>query len=462
MIKVFHHHLSKVFLVLFFIEYSIFFAAMYFGSRVRFLDSGSWYSNKHLVLASLLFASILSLCLAAIGLYRRSLGRNDYELFARATVAFSISTFLVVAVYYILPTFMIGRSVLAYALVFAFLGMLICRFIFKKVVKKNVLKKNILVVGCGNNAKKILQNNKGYIHKGFQVVGCFASQNEEIVVDKNKIFNPKLKLIDIVNQCNIDEIVIALDDRRVGMPIDDLLECKIAGTKIVDLLSFYERENAYVDLNNLQPSWMVFSDGFIKGGMVTTVKRLFDFVASFCLLMLTFPIMLLTAAAISLESGFKAPIFYRQKRVGENNQSFNVLKFRSMRPDAEKQGIQFAKTNDDRITRVGNFIRKYRIDELPQIFNVFSGEMSFVGPRPERPEFVEGFNRSIPFYKERHCIKPGITGWAQLCYPYGENEHDAIQKLQYDLYYVKNYSLFLDLTIIIHTVEVVLWGKGAR
>jgi lipopolysaccharide/colanic/teichoic acid biosynthesis glycosyltransferase len=166
--------------------------------------------------------------------------------------------------------------------------------------------------------------------------------------------------------------------------------------------------------------------------------------------------------AIFLESGIKAPILYRQVRVGENNKNFDILKFRSMQTDAEKNGVEWAKKNDGRVTRVGNFIRKYRIDELPQIYNVLKGNMSFVGPRPERPEFVKKFDNSILYYRERHRVKPGITGWAQLCYPYGANEYDTKQKLQYDLYYVKNYSLFLDLTVIVHTVEVVLWGKGAR
>ena len=189
--------------------------------------------------------------------------------------------------------------------------------------------------------------------------------------------------------------------------------------------------------SDLYPSWMVFSDGFAQSGFRTIIKRLFDIAAGLCLLLLAFPIMLLTALAICIENGCRGPIIYRQVRVGENNQNFNVLKFRSMRTDAEKQGIQFAKENDNRITRVGGFIRKYRIDELPQICNVLKGEMSFVGPRPERPEFVEGFDKSIPYYRERHRVKPGITGWAQLCYPYGRNEHDAIQKLQYDLYYVE-------------------------
>jgi lipopolysaccharide/colanic/teichoic acid biosynthesis glycosyltransferase len=173
-------------------------------------------------------------------------------------------------------------------------------------------------------------------------------------------------------------------------------------------------------------------------------------------------LMLITAIAIYIESGFGAPVFYKQTRVGYRDKPFKVMKFRSMRVDAEKNGAQFASQTDNRVTRVGKVIRKFRIDELPQLFNVFKGDMSFVGPRPERPEFVTGFEATIPYYKERHRVKPGITGWAQLCYPYGASEHDTWQKLQYDLYYVKNYSLFLDLTIMLSTVEVVLWGKGAR
>jgi len=463
MIKIFHHYISTTFLILFAIEYGIFFAAMYFGSEFRFLYSESWYSEGYIVLSSWVFATTLSFCLVSIGLYRRNLGQNEYELLSRTTVGFSCSIFIIVCIYYFFPQFLIARSVLAYALIFAFLGMITCRFIFKQLVGQNALNKKILVIGCGNNANKILHSNNGYIHKGFEIKGCCATENETIAIDQHHIvLNPKQNILDYIKKNNIEEIVVALDDRRTKMPLDHLLDCKMEGIKIVDLLSFYEREKAYIDLDNLHPSWMLFSDGFAKSGIRTTVKRFIDLVTSLTLLLFTFPVMLLTAFAIFLESGFRAPIFYRQVRVGENNQNFNVLKFRSMRTDAEKQGIQCAKINDNRITRVGGFIRKYRIDELPQILNVLKGEMSFVGPRPERPAFVDGFNKSIPFYKERHRIKPGITGWAQLCYPYGENEYDAIQKLQYDLYYVKNYSLFLDFTIILHTVEVVLWGKGAR
>ena len=461
MLRIFRHYISKVFLSLFVVEFCIFFAAMYFGSEFRFLFANSWYSEGYIELASLIFAITLSFCFTGIGLYRRSLLWNDYELLARTAVGFSAAIFILVGIYYVYPEFVIARTVLAYALTFAFIGMMSCRLLFRRFVGQKILKKKILVIGCGKNAKKILQSNKGYIHRGFEIVGCLAIENGIIAVDQDIILNSTKKIVDIANQYNIDEIVIALDDRRSRMPIDELLDCKFFGFEIVDLLSFYEREKAYLDLDNLYPSWMVFSDGFAQSGFRTIIKRLFDIAAGLCLLLLAFPIMLVTALAICIENGCRGPIIYRQVRVGENNQNFNVLKFRSMRTDAEKQGIQFAKENDNRITRVGGFIRKYRIDELPQICNVLKGEMSFVGPRPERPEFVEGFDKSIPYYRERHRVKPGITGWAQLCYPYGRNEHDAIQKLQYDLYYVKNYSLFLDMTIMLHTVEVVLWGRGA-
>ena len=233
------------------------------------------------------------------------------------------------------------------------------------------------------------------------------------------------------------------------LPLDELLDCRMSGLTIMNIMGFYEREQGIISLENVHPSWLVFCDGFAQGDLRSLEKRFFDVFASLLLLSVAWPFMLLTALAIFLENGFKGPILYRQLRVGEKNKNFEVLKFRSMKADAEKNGAQWAQKNDNRITLVGRFIRKCRIDELPQIFNVLRGDMSFVGPRPERPEFVQGFNERIPYYRERHRVKPGITGWAQLCYPYGADENDTIQKLQYDLYYVKNYSLFLDFSIYV-------------
>jgi sugar transferase (PEP-CTERM system associated) len=289
-----------------------------------------------------------------------------------------------------------------------------------------------------------------------------ALPDEISIVDQGKLISYDKKIIAIAEEYKVDEIVIALDDRNQNFPLNELLDCKMSGLTIMNMIAFYEREQGIISLENVNPSWLVSCDGFAQGDLRSLEKRSFDVLASLILLSVTWPFMLLTALAILLESGFKGPIFYRQLRVGEKNQNFELLKFRSMKPDAEKNGAQWARQNDDRITRVGRVIRKCRLDELPQIFNVLRGDMSFVGPRPERPEFVQVFNETIPYYRERHRVKPGITGWAQLCYPYGADENDTIQKLQYDLYYVKNYSLFLDFSIMFNTVEVILWGKGAR
>lgn len=245
------------------------------------------------------------------------------------------------------------------------------------------------------------------------------------------------------------------------MPVADLLDCKLKGIRVLELSSFFERENGHLQLDSLNASWMILGDGFHQGMLRDTIKRMFDVVASLILLSVTLPFMILAALAIKFES--TGPVFYRQERVGQHGRPFTIFKFRSMRADAEQDGKpRWAQANDDRTTRVGRFIRKTRIDELPQIFNVFMGDMSFVGPRPERPYFVAELNQQIPYYGVRHTIKPGITGWAQVRHEYGASVEDAIEKLQYDLYYVKNHSLFLDLMILFQTVQVVLWGKGAR
>jgi sugar transferase (PEP-CTERM system associated) len=235
------------------------------------------------------------------------------------------------------------------------------------------------------------------------------------------------------------------------------------GIQVLDLLSFFEKEIALIPIDILHPSWIFFSSGFRLGGLAQYGKRVLDLIGSVLILLVASPFMLLVALAIWIESGFKGPIFYHQNRVGLNGRQFHVHKFRSMYTDAEADGKpRWAQANDSRVTKVGALIRKTRLDELPQVYNVLRGEMSLVGPRPERPQFVEELSREIPFYDERHRVKPGVTGWAQLCYEYGSTIDDAKQKLEYDLYYVKNASLFLDLIILLETVEVVLWGRGAR
>ncbi len=462
MIRIFRHYLSSAYLWLMIVEFCLFYSAMFFGSEIRFLWDPSWYTDEEIYLASLIFSFVLILSCAGLGLYRRSLAWDDYELLPRVCISFSAAIFILVSIYYIFPEFQMARSVLGVALILAFIGIMVSRYLFYKYVNLERIQRRVLVIGCGEKASKLVALNDSYLVRGFTILGFVPIQDEQCKVEAKLIINDDQKINEIADQLNIDEIVVALDDRRKTMPTDELLDCKMSGIQIMDLMSFYEREQGLIYLENLYPSWLVFSDGFAQSGLRTIGKRFFDIVASTFLLLLTWPVMLLTAVAIILESGWKAPIFYKQVRVGENNKNFNVIKFRSMIPDAEKNGAQWAQKHDSRITRVGKFIRMCRIDELPQIFNVLGGQMSFVGPRPERPEFVEGFEKRIPYYRERHRVKPGITGWAQLCYPYGADEYDTIQKLQYDLYYVKNYSLFLDLNIMLHTIEVVLWGKGAR
>ena len=462
MIRIFRHYLSNAYVGLFIAEFSMLFGAMYMGTELRFFYSSSWYSDEYIILSSSIFSTVTTISNVGLGLYRRSLSWDDYHLVSRIAVSFFSSMIVLLVIYYSFPEFNIARSVLVYTFAIAFLGMLFCRYLFYKYVNHLKLKKRILVIGVGKNANHLVNSNDNYIHRGFIITACLAINESKVIVTNHKIISNYESILSVVKQLDIDEIVLALDDRRCTFPMDDLLDCKVYGIDVVDLLTFYEREKSMIDLENIYPSWFVFSDGFGTGGMRVIGKRTVDLLASFLLLTVSWPFMLIVACAIYIESGFKGPILYRQTRVGEHDQDFNVIKFRSMRTDAELNGAQWAQENDKRITRVGAIIRKIRLDELPQIWNVFRGHMSFVGPRPERPAFVNEFDKMIPYYRKRHRVKPGITGWAQLCYPYGANEYDAIQKLQYDLYYVKNYSLFLDITIIIHTIEVILWGKGAR
>jgi len=283
------------------------------------------------------------------------------------------------------------------------------------------------------------------------------------VVEAGRVIYPDRPLRDIVRENRVDEIVVAVDDRRKSLPVHELLDCKMDGVAVFDLLTFFERETGKIRLELVHPSWLFLSDGFRISSASLLVKRVLDIAVSLLLLPVFLPVMVVVAVAIWLENPSEGAIIYKQVRVGGGDKEFQIYKFRSMRTDAEKNGLaQWAKKDDARITRVGAFIRKLRLDELPQLFNVIKGDMSFVGPRPERPEFVKQLVEQYPYYRERHRIRPGLTGWAQIRYQYGDTFEDAFEKLQYDLYYVKNVSIFLDLLIIMHTVEVILLGKGAH
>ncbi|MDZ7594149.1 MAG: TIGR03013 family XrtA/PEP-CTERM system glycosyltransferase [Thiobacillus sp.] len=294
------------------------------------------------------------------------------------------------------------------------------------------------------------------------MIGYLPMGGSHHFVNGDRILDTQESLPELATRLQISEIILAVRDRRSGgLPVPDLLTCKLRGIRVLELSSFFERENGHLQLDSMNASWMILAEGFHQGMLRDTIKRLFDLVVSAAMLAVSLPIMVLTALLIKLES--PGPVLYRQERVGQGGRNFTILKFRSMCVDAEKDGKpRWAGQNDSRVTLTGRFIRRTRIDELPQVFNVFFGDMSFVGPRPERPYFVQDLTQKIPYYGVRHTVKPGITGWAQVRYAYGATDEDAMHKLQYDLYYVKNHSLFLDLMILFQTAQVVLWGKGVR
>ena len=464
MIRIFRHYISSVYLVIFLLDSGIFFSAFYLGGLLRYFpDSIDASLPEHEVVASLAFMLTMLVSTTGMGLYERVQSGGDAGLLLRILGSFVVGTIVMGLVFYTFPEVFVGRGVFGYSLLVSLTLMLMSRFLFLKFVDRQELRRRVLVLGAGYNANMIHDFESRTANLNFWVMGFVQMGNEPCRVNPLRLCDLKLPLHEFATLQDIDEIVVAPDDRRGGLAVDEILDCKMNGMQVVDLLSFFEREAGLIRVDCLHPSWLVFSDGFQYSGVQQFGKRAFDIAASLLLLLVAWPIMLLATLAIMLESGWGAPIFYRQTRVGRNWGLFKVIKFRSMRTDAEKDGkARWATQNDDRVTRVGRFMRKTRIDELPQLFNVLKGEMSFVGPRPERPEFVEKFAETIPYYSERHRVKPGITGWAQLCYPYGSGYQDAIEKLQYDLYYVKNYSLFLDFLIMLQTVEVVVWGKGAR
>ncbi len=420
--------------------------------------------SHHLPERSLVFATVILLGMAALGQYQTHMRASWFGMVARQAVAFILGGFGLVVGYYVIPQAYVGRGVLAMALPLGFLAVMGFRVLFLRLVDVQSFKRRILILGAGHHAAQIhLLMRRRSDRRGFIVVGYVPRPNETVVVPSEHVFAPDVSLHDLVKHERIDEIVVGVDDRRGNLPMEDLLECRQLGLPIIDLTTFFERESGRVQLSMLDPSWLIFSAGFDATPLRRLSKRSFDLIAASLMLVLGWPLMLGVMLAIRLESGAGQSILYRQERVGERGHKFLLLKFRSMRTDAERDGVaRWASKNDDRVTRVGRICRKLRFDELPQLWNVLKGEMSIVGPRPERPEFVSDLATKIRYYSLRHCLKPGLAGWAQLSYPYGASEDDAAEKLKYDLFYVKNHNLMLDLLILIQTVEVVLFRRGAR
>lgn len=463
MIRLFRHYVPRALLLLAFVEALILVGSLYLGRSLRLYAYSMSQAELHNALpTALIFTTVMIVIMTAMGLYERHFWNGKADMILRVAVSFFLGLFVMTLIFYMLPDLYLGRGEFGQGFTLALAGVILVRFGFLHLSDRDILKRRVLVLGTGAKAAQI-EHLPGDILRAIKIIGYVRLPAEESVVPPARILPLTGTLYELAEHYQIDEILVTTDDRDNGLPIDEILECKISGVYVVDLLMFFERETGKIRLDALQPSKLIFSDGFHQAVLKTTSKRLFDILAALLLLAFTWPIMLLTALAIWIESKGHGPIFYLQERVGKNQRLFKVVKFRSMRTDAEQDGIaRWAQANDSRITRVGSFIRKTRIDELPQLFNVLWGHMSFVGPRPERPQFVKELTHAIPFYSIRHRVNPGITGWAQICYPYGASEEDACEKLQYDLYYIKNYSLFLDFMVLLQTAHVILWGKGAR
>jgi len=464
MIRIFRHYIPKSLIILGASEAFILFTSIYLGVTVRIFDFNP--TDKLLVgdiwTKALLYTTVMMFLMATMGLYQRG-PRDDLRgVLFRVGVAFLLGLLVMAAVITLAPPLSTGSAAFTVSFVTSSVGIMVFRVLIRQYTEHDIFKRHILVLGTGKLARQVEELRRRTDWRDTVLVGFVHVRGERDTLEQERVLHIKTSLLHLAIEHRVNEIIVAVEERRAHFPVNEILDCKMSGIQVVDMVTFFEKQTGKLKLDALSPSAMIFSDGFIQAVLKGYIHRGFDMCVSLFILLLAWPVMLVAALAIFLESGGSGPIFYRQVRVGRNGRRFSILKFRSMSVGAEKDGAQWAKEQDARVTRVGGLIRKTRIDELPQLINVFRGDMSFVGPRPERPEFVTELEEQIPYYELRHRVNPGITGWAQICYPYGASAQDAKEKLQYDLYYIKNYSIFLDITILIQTAQVILWGQGAR
>ena len=412
---------------------------------------------------ALVFALLMVGLNAAFGLYRRGPRLTFGEYAVRQSSALAIGLPAAYAVSHMLPGGTDFQHAFGPMVLIALGGLLAVRQLAASSAARRWLPYRVLVLGTGPEALAVETSLEMSRASALELAGFYPLDKMPVrSVATSRVVSNRLPLEETVRQLGVDEIIVAVKEQRGGvLPLRALLECRLNGIRVTDLARFFERVHGRVPIESLKASWLIYGNGFRQGWLRSAVKRAFDIVVVAILLPIALPMMALVAIAIALDGG--RPIIYRQDRVGRGGRLFTLLKFRSMTQDAEKDGKPaWASPNDGRITKVGRFMRRTRIDELPQLINVLRGEMSFVGPRPERPQFVATLTEKIPFYGVRHSVKPGLTGWAQVRYSYGGNIEEAVKKLEYDLYYVKNHSLLLDLLIFVRTVKVVLLGEGAR
>ncbi|MBK6801349.1 MAG: TIGR03013 family PEP-CTERM/XrtA system glycosyltransferase [Novosphingobium sp.] len=461
MIRLFKHYISHAVVLLATIDVLLLLAAAEAGWQLRAGQIAMHLGGAGERLGQLAgFSAMMFAAMIAVGVYGPDALRSMRFATARLLVAASLGIIGLTFFDFLLGGQNLWRSTLAYAMAFAIVLLVINRFVVGRIVGTDAFRRRVLVLGAGLRAERLLKLSQRP-ESGFTIVGYVAMTPSQPVVPGAVSRDAIENLTAYVDSLKASEVVLALEERRNALPLADLLRIKTTGVHVNDFSTFIERETGRVDLDTVNPSWLIFSDGFSSGRAVSSfAKRVFDLAASGLLLLISAPVIALFALLVKLDS--KGPAFFRQTRVGLFGQNFDVIKLRSMRTDAEANGAQWAQKDDPRVTRLGKFIRMTRIDELPQTWSVLKGEMSFVGPRPERPEFVADLEEKLPYYAERHMVKPGITGWAQINYPYGASIEDSRHKLEYDLYYAKNYTPFLDLLILLQTLRVVLWHEGAR
>jgi sugar transferase (PEP-CTERM system associated) len=467
MIRVFNQYISPKTVILMIVEGIFIALALLCGARIRFWGNPSEFSNyiglPEFLIQGLVFVAVLQICFYYCDLYNLNATWRRNEQWIAVGQSLGSGCLLLGLLYFIFPELLLGRGIFFLSLVLVPLFVGSSRLVLDRIWQSSALKEKLVILGAGDLAQSVGKELLRRKDLNIQLVGFVdlqANGSGGSMLDRPVLGGAGERLQDLVSAHEISRIIVALDDRRNQLPTRDLVRLRVEGIRVEDAHTTISALTGRIWLETVKPSWFVFSDGFRRSTLVLILKRAIDLAAGILGLVVCLPVMALVAIAIRLDS--KGPVIYRQRRVGLRGKHFEVLKFRSMRVDAERNGAQWAMAKDPRVTRVGGFLRKYRLDELPQFLNVIRGEMSLVGPRPERPEFVEELRKQISYYDERHSVRPGLTGWAQVQYQYGSSVEDAVRKLEYDLFYLKNMSVFFDFVILLNTVRIVITGHGSR
>ena len=467
MIRIFSQYVSPKSVLLMIIEGILMVVALLCGAWLRFWNSPSEFSAytkpPDFLLQSLVFVVVFQICFYYSDLYNLNAIRHRNEQLIGLGQSVGSGCLLLGIAYYIFPRLLIGRGVFFISTGLVVTFVVVSRLLLETAWHVAAPKQNVLILGTRDLAVNVARELKRRDDLNIRLVGFVDPAPRGGVPGDlfgNEVLGSAENLEAIATENRISRIVVALEDRRGTLPVRELVRLRVQGVRVEDAHSTIAALSGRVWLQTVRPSWFVFSEGFHRARVTLALKRMLDLACGIVGLVASFPVMLLVGLCVRLES--KGPVIYRQTRVGLGGRGFELLKFRSMRADAEQGGAVWAQKNDTRVTRIGSFLRKYRFDELPQFLNVIRGEMSFVGPRPERPVFVEQLRQQISYYDERHSVRPGLTGWAQVQYEYGSSVEDAYRKLEYDLFYLKNMSILFDVAIVIRTIGIVLTGRGGR